>query len=113
VLPGFDEFMLGFKDRSLMLDEVHKQRIIPGGNGVFQPTIVRDGRVVGTWRRVLKKGRVEVRPEPFSELSAADRRATERAFAGFALYLGCRLDLSWERAGPATTPRTPGRSRQG
>jgi len=104
VLPGFDEFMLGFKDRSLMLDEVHKQRIIPGGNGVFQPTIVRDGRVVGTWRRVLKKGRVQVRPEPFDKLDGAGRQATERAFAGFASYLGCRLDLSWERVVPAKTP---------
>src|SRR5690606_25200860 len=54
-LPGFDEYMLGYKDRSLMLDKEHQQAIIPGGNGVFQPTIVIGGRVVGTWRRTVKK----------------------------------------------------------
>lgn len=102
VLPGFDEFMLGFKDRSLVLDDAHKQRIIPGGNGVFQPTLVRDGRVIGTWRRALKKGRVEIRPEPFGALGAGDRKAAERAFASFASYLGCRSEVLWDRVVQAT-----------
>lgn len=96
VLPGFDEFMLGFKDRSLMLDEAHKQRIIPGGNGVFQPTIVQDGRVIGTWRRLMKKGRVEIRPQPFGRMNGKERRAVERAFAGYGSYLGSPAELIWD-----------------
>ena len=39
-LPGFDEYLLGFKDRALMLAAEHKQAIIPGENGIFQATIV-------------------------------------------------------------------------
>ncbi|HRA19951.1 MAG TPA: winged helix DNA-binding domain-containing protein [Anaerolineae bacterium] len=95
VLPGFDEFMLGFKDRSLMLDEAHKERIIPGGNGVFQPTLVRDGQVIGTWRRTLKKGRVEIQGLPFETASVADRAAFERAFADYGSYLGSRAEVGW------------------
>jgi Winged helix DNA-binding domain len=50
VLPGFDEYVLGYADRGIALDAATFQRIVPGGNGVFRPTIVVDGRVVGTWR---------------------------------------------------------------
>ncbi|MCD2190031.1 winged helix DNA-binding domain-containing protein [Actinomycetospora soli] len=49
LLPGFDEFVLGYADRSAVLDPEHAERIVPGANGVFRPTVVRDGRIVGTW----------------------------------------------------------------
>jgi hypothetical protein len=50
LLPGFDEFVLGYGERAEILDAEHADRIVPGGNGVFRPTIVRDGRVVGCWK---------------------------------------------------------------
>jgi hypothetical protein len=49
VLPGFDEFVLGYRDRGIIMDAATARRIVPGGNGLFRPTIVLDGRVVGTW----------------------------------------------------------------
>jgi hypothetical protein len=52
LLPGFDEFVLGYGERAEVLDPAHADRIVPGGNGMFRPTVVRDGRVVGTWRWV-------------------------------------------------------------
>jgi hypothetical protein len=50
LLPGFDEFVLGYGERSEILDPEHADRIVPGGNGMFRPTVVREGRVVGTWK---------------------------------------------------------------
>ena len=50
LLPGFDEFVLGYADRSAVLDAEFAGRIVPGGNGVFRPTVVVDGRIAGTWR---------------------------------------------------------------
>ena len=44
--------MLGYGERAEILDAAHADRIVPGGNGVFRPTIVRDGRVVGAWKWV-------------------------------------------------------------
>ncbi len=49
-LPGFDELLLGYADRSATLDPQHATAVVPGGNGVFRPTVVVDGRVVGVWR---------------------------------------------------------------
>ena len=75
VLPGFDEYMLGYSDRGVALDAAHAQKIVPGNNGMFMPTIVARGRVIGTWRAVAKRGGVTVTPLPFASLSASDARA--------------------------------------
>jgi len=48
-LPAFDEFLLGYTDRSLVLPPEHADKIVPGGNGVFKKIIVAGGQVVGTW----------------------------------------------------------------
>jgi hypothetical protein len=94
-LPGFDEYMLGFKDRSMMLDAEHKQAIIPGNNGVFQPTVVRDGRVVGTWKRTLTKKNTVVDVRPLVSLGAADRTRVEVALEPYALFMGLPLSVRW------------------
>jgi len=76
-LPGFDEYLLGYRDRPHPLAAEHSDRIVPGGNGVFLPTIIVRGRVVGTWRR--EKSVVE--PEFFER--EADVAAAARAYARF------------------------------
>lgn len=49
LLPGFDEFVLGYGDRRAILDPQFAGHVVPGNNGMFRPTIVHRGRVVGTW----------------------------------------------------------------
>jgi hypothetical protein len=95
VLPGFDEYMLGFKDRSLMLDPEHKQAIIPGGNGVFQPTVVRGGRVVGTWKRASGRKQTVVTVRPLVSLRARERVRVESAFQLYARFLDSPLEVRW------------------
>jgi len=55
LLPGFDEYLLGSGDRSAALAPEHGHAVVPGGNGMFKPTIVANGEVVGTWRRTLTR----------------------------------------------------------
>lgn len=56
LLPAFDEHLLGYQDRAPQLAPEHFDRIVPGRNGMFLATIVRSGRVVGTWKRGTRKG---------------------------------------------------------
>ena len=80
VLPGFDEYLLGYKDRSVVLDAVHAEKVCPGGNGMFASTIIINGLVVGTWKRVIKKAGIDITATPFTSLSKADKkRFTEAA----------------------------------
>ncbi|MFJ5699495.1 winged helix DNA-binding domain-containing protein [Arthrobacter sp. NPDC093139] len=84
-LPGFDEFVLGYTDRSLVLPPEHAQKIVPGGNGVFKKAIVAGGEVVGTWARQGTGRSAKFVPEPFDDTGplgpsalAAFIRAVER-----------------------------------
>lgn len=67
LLPGFDEYILGYKARGDVLAPEHSQAIVPGGNGVFRPTMIANGQVVGVWKRTMKSQRVVVELAPFEE----------------------------------------------
>ncbi len=73
LLPGFDEFVLGYKDRSLFIPDPFLNHIVPGGNGVFRPTIVWDGQVVGTWSKATSKQGVAVIADWWSPTSRQQR----------------------------------------
>ncbi|WP_229399947.1 winged helix DNA-binding domain-containing protein [Micromonospora okii] len=94
-LPGFDEYLLGYKDRSLMVDAEHRQAIIPGNNGMFQSTVVRGGRVVGTWKRSLGRTGVGVTVRQLVPFDGAARARVEEAFEGYARFVGLPLHHSW------------------
>ncbi|MEN3358724.1 MAG: hypothetical protein V7637_2706 [Mycobacteriales bacterium] len=94
-LPGFDEYLLGYKDRSMMVDDEHKQAIIPGGNGVFQPTLVRAGRVIGTWRRTATPKQVTIDIRPLVTLRATDRKRVDAAFEPYAAFLQLPVRTRW------------------
>jgi hypothetical protein len=49
LLPAFDEHILGYADRTAQLAAQDEEPVCPGRNGVFRPTVVVDGAVVGTW----------------------------------------------------------------
>ena len=87
-LPGFDEYLLGYKDRSAALSPAHKDAIVPGGNGVFMPTLLANGAVIGTWKRVLKRKEVVAQALPFGRLTAQTRAGFARAIAAYGAYLG-------------------------
>ena len=79
LLPGFDEYLLGYKDRSAVLAEEHAPKVVPGRNGVFRPIIVVGGRVVGTWKRKLKKNAIDITLNPFTRLGDLQQGAIEVA----------------------------------
>ncbi|MBO1900873.1 AlkZ family DNA glycosylase [Leucobacter weissii] len=80
LLPAFDEHLLGYQDRSAQLEPGHFARIVPGRNGVFLATVVRDGRVVGTWKRGAKQGEgIVATALPGESLDAGVERLAERA----------------------------------
>lgn len=79
LLPGFDEYLLGYKDRSAVLPADHAQKIVPGNNGVFLPMIVVAGQVVGTWKRSLKKKTADITLCPFTPLDHLEDQVVEAA----------------------------------
>ncbi|HXH34874.1 MAG TPA: winged helix DNA-binding domain-containing protein [Plantibacter sp.] len=96
-LPGFDELLLGYRDRSLVLEPEHADLIVPGGNGIFLPLITVDGRIVGTWRRRVTSSGVTITPAPFRPLSQRVQAGVRRAGADYGRFLGLPTTVSDEQ----------------
>ncbi|HJP81068.1 MAG TPA: winged helix DNA-binding domain-containing protein [Candidatus Saccharimonadales bacterium] len=93
LLPGFDEFLLGYKDRSAMLEPDGLQRIVPGGNGMFRPTIVVDGHVDGTWKKTPKAKEIILTLEPFVLLPAHVIKDIEQVARRYSIFLEIPVKL--------------------
>ncbi|MCA1006880.1 winged helix DNA-binding domain-containing protein [Rhodococcus hoagii] len=80
LLPGFDEFILGYRDGGAAVDPAFQPRLQPGNNGMFMPTVVENGRVVGTWKRGRgAAGGIDA--TPFTEFCARTEKAIPRAYS--------------------------------
>ena len=88
LLPAFDEYLVGYKDRSAVLDPQYVKRVNAGG-GMLSPAIVIDGQIVGTWKRALKRRAVVITPGWFTE----PKKAYEHAFTAATLQYGAFLNL--------------------
>jgi len=91
LLPGFDEYLLGYADRTAQLGGRPLSDVVPGMNGMFLATIVVDGQIAGTWRRTVTAKGVELAAEPWTVLPARAKKAFDRAARAYADYLGVPL----------------------
>ncbi|HXN30466.1 MAG TPA: winged helix DNA-binding domain-containing protein [Polyangiaceae bacterium] len=87
LLPAFDEFVVAYTDRSAAIESAHMIRVNAGG-GILNPTIVVDGRIIGTWKRRIARGKVVFLPAPFAALSKEKTRAVASALLRYCEFLG-------------------------
>jgi hypothetical protein len=66
LLAGFDEYMLGYKDRSLIQDAADTKNVILP-NGIFKPIIIKNGKTIGTWNRTILKNNVNIETNLFDQ----------------------------------------------
>ena len=88
VLSGFDEYVLGYKERASVISAGDFAKVVPGNNGVFMPTIVIDGQVRGIWRRTLKAKAASVELMPFAPLSKSEHASVLKAIHEWAAFVG-------------------------
>ena len=88
-LPGFDEYVLGYQGRAAQLAPEWFERIVPGGNGMFLPTLVVNGEIVGTWKRTETARALKIAVAPFAPISAA----LTPVFARYGNFVGKPVDI--------------------
>ena len=54
---------------------------------MFLATIVSDGRIVGVWKKSVKKGNLGIEPEYFRELDERERKSFVEAAERYRTYL--------------------------
>jgi Winged helix DNA-binding domain len=92
LLPAFDEYLLGWKDREVSVPAEHRSRINRGG-GWLNPAVFVDGQLVATWK-LKRASRVStVAIEPFTHLTQTVRRGVVAEAKDLAAFLGFPVEL--------------------
>lgn len=89
LLPAFDEYLIGYKDRSAAHDETHKDEI--NDNGL--QTIVQEGRVIGLWNRKFRTNEVDVTLQTFVAFQEKQSEKIGAAVDRYSDFLGMPVEV--------------------
>lgn len=87
LLPAFDEYLLGYRDRASVLAPAHAPKVVPGSNGVFLPVFLHRGGVAGVWKSAAAKKRATVTLQPFASLPQTALKSLRSAATEYGAYL--------------------------
>jgi Winged helix DNA-binding domain len=95
LLPNFDEFFVGLKDRSAFGTRLESSGVKPRTSALSGHSLVVNGQIVGGWRRTLAGRTVVVEPTPLIRLSEAERRAVGTAARRLGRFLELPVEIRW------------------
>jgi len=93
LLPNYDEYFIGFKDRSAIGEIATRAGIKGDDPALIAHIIVLHGQIVGGWRRTLKKDEVIVETSLITKLNKAEERAVADAVESFGRFLELPVSL--------------------
>lgn len=87
MLPSYDEYLVGYKDRSLTLDEKspYPHR---GAGGIFTNTIISKGKIAGTWKRKIEGKGIVLENNLFRKLSITEQKDLNKTVSNYQGFLG-------------------------
>jgi hypothetical protein len=95
LLPNFDEYTVGYTDRSALFDISHAKKF-DGRNNILSNVMVLDGQIVGTWTRTIKKDAVMITPNLFIPLNEAETRAFAASANRYGAFLGKAAHITFQ-----------------
>lgn len=92
LLSIYDEYTIGFSDRSDLGDERERELLVRMGSGLTA-VLVLAGRVVGTWKRRQSAKVMTVTVSLFRELTPTEQQAVRAAAERYAAFFGLPVAL--------------------
>lgn len=92
LLPAYDEFVIGYADRSASLAREDAHRV-QNANGLGAAISV-NGRLVGAWTRAMKRDEVIIHAAPFAAWTANEAGAIMAAAERYGEFVGKAAALS-------------------
>ena len=92
LLPAFDEYLVGYKDRSAALESLHLRKVFTI-NGIFNPVVIINGKIAAVWKRNLAKNEVVVQLEAFQSFTLAQKEGIRKAAKKYSTFIGLDLKL--------------------
>jgi hypothetical protein len=93
LLPRYDTYLLGWRDREAVLPAAHAKRIHPGG-GILHPAVLVDGRIIARWRSKKRASGLAITVEPFEPLDASVRDLLSTESTRIERFLDTNVTLS-------------------
>ncbi len=93
ILPNYDEYIVGYKDRSHAINDLRSHRLDPRGNILSSHTIVANGKVRGKWERDLRKGTVKITPTLVSAWIDGEEESFILAARRYSEFLDLALEI--------------------
>lgn len=87
LLPGFDEYLMGYTNRTPAIDTKRFKQISGTGNGILSSTIVVNSQITGTWKRTIKKDTVIIEAKPFESFNKTEKSAIATAAKRYGKFL--------------------------
>ncbi|MBI5032624.1 MAG: AlkZ family DNA glycosylase [Chloroflexi bacterium] len=92
LLSIYDEYISGYKDHAAILDPEYSSEMREEGNAISY-IIVIDGRIVGSWRRTLKRDAVVIETRLFKSLSKSEEQAVVQSANKYGGFVGLSVAL--------------------
>jgi len=93
LLSNYDEYQVGYKDRTASFDSPNIHALDPRGNFLFSHVIIIDDQIVGTWKRTFRKAEVVITPKFVAPLTAAQDQAFLDAAQRFGEFVGLTVKI--------------------
>jgi len=92
LLPMFDNYLIGYRDRGGMLDPTRQPQVYVGG--IIKASVVCDGRVIGSWRLARSARSTVAAITPFERFTKRQLAELDRERADLERFLGRPVGLS-------------------
>ena len=99
LLPNYDEYFIGFRDRSAIGQVTQRAGIQGDDQALIAHVIILDGQIVGGWRRTLKKDEVLVEMSLITKLTKPEIQAINAGAERFGKHLGLPVSVIYKEHG--------------
>ncbi|WPO79985.1 winged helix DNA-binding domain-containing protein [Flavobacterium sp. KACC 22761] len=89
-LPAFDEILISYKTREASFNTEHQSKVFTN-NGIFKPIILENGKVVGIWKRTIKKNHAKIETEFFKDFKTDQKQILFENIKSFETYLETKI----------------------
>jgi hypothetical protein len=89
LLPIYDEYIMGYKRREAILQVFNSLKQKPELG--YDNTIVSDGQIVGTWKRIIKSKHIEFQYKLFHQLNSTQQAAFRKAIERYQEFAGLEV----------------------
>lgn len=87
LLPAYDEFIISYTNRDAAIPPENRGKAFTN-NGLFKALIVKDGKVIGVWKRVSEKDKVIIETEFFQSYRNTSLAPVKKAAEVYGEFIG-------------------------